>query len=170
MNKKWIYTLIGGVAAFFLILQFVPAEAGNPPVTAAMEMPAGETGQLLTAACMDCHSNETIWPWYSRVAPAKFFIADHVQEGREHLNFSTWGEMSVEDRDHALEEVVEVMEEGEMPLASYTLLHGEAKLTERQRQLLMDWANAERARVRAAAGMPAASEGEDDEHEAGEGH
>jgi len=170
MNKKWIYTLIGGVAAFFLVLQFVPVDTDNPPVTAAMEMPAGEAGQLLTAACMDCHSNETVWPWYSKVAPAKFLIADHVEEGREHLNFSTWGAMSVRDRDHALEEVVEVLEEGEMPMTSYTLLHSEARLTDAERRLLMDWARAERARVRAEGGMPAGSESEQDEHEEGERH
>lgn len=171
--NKWIYTLLGGLAALFLVLQIVPAETGNPPVTAAMEMPSGETGQLLRTACMDCHSNETVWPWYSRVAPVKFFIVDHVEEGREHLNFSTWGAMSARDRDHALEEVVEVMEEGEMPLTSYTVLHGDAKLDGAQRQLLVEWARAERARVRAEGGTPASNEGEENEsreHGEGEGH
>jgi hypothetical protein len=171
--SKWIHTLIGGLAAFFLVLQLVPAETSNPPVTAAMETPTGETGQVLRAACMDCHSNETVWPWYSKVAPIKFFISDHVEEGREHLNFSVWGTMSDRDREHAFEEVVEVIEEGEMPLASYTILHGDAKLTDAQRSLIVEWARAERARLRAAVGMPTAEGGPDEgnhEHDEGEGH
>lgn len=161
---KWIYTLIGGIAALVLVLQLVPVETTNPPVRAAMELPTGETGGVIRAACMDCHSNETVWPWYSKVAPMKFFIADHIEEGREHLNLSVWGEMSLEDRDHALEEVVEVVEEGEMPLASYTLLHSDAKLTDAQRALIVDWARAERARLRSAGDMP---RGEGDSGEGG---
>lgn len=166
---KWVYTLIGGLLALFLVAQMIPADTTNPPVTAAMEMPSGETGDVLRAACMDCHSNETIWPWYSKVAPAKFFVADHVVEGREHLNFSTWGDMSLRDRDHALEEVVEVMQEGEMPLTSYTILHSEARLDDAQRTLLVEWARAERQRLRAAGGMPPAGD-EGGEHEEGESH
>jgi hypothetical protein len=169
---KWVYTLGAGLLVLLLAAQLIPADTTNPPVASAMELPGGETGQLLRAACMDCHSNETVWPWYSRVAPMKFFIASHVVEGREHLNLSTWGETSLRDRDHALEEIVEVLEENEMPLASYTILHGDARLDEAGKRLLIEWARAERQKLREAGG-PSSGGGESEgrsEAEGDDGH
>jgi hypothetical protein len=120
---------------------------------------------------MDCHSNETVWPWYSNVAPVKFFVARHVEEGREHLNLSTWGQMSARDQDHALEEIVEVLEEGEMPLKSYTATHADARLSDAQKQAIMDWASSQRAALRNSGAVSGGDEaggsrsGEDREHD-----
>jgi hypothetical protein len=91
------------------------------------------------------------------VAPVSFFVASHVEEGREHLNFSTWGQDDAERRDHKLEELIEMVEEGEMPLRSYTLGHPEARLTDAQRRLLMEWARARRTELGVA--------GRGDDHE-----
>lgn len=142
--KKPFKIALGIAVAVLVLIQLVPVDRSNPPVTAALH-PEGEVGEVLRAACMDCHSNETVWPWYSRVAPVSIFLARHVEEGREHLNLSTFGEADLREQDHMLEEVVEVLEEGEMPLRSYALGHPEARLTDAQRRLLMDWAREQRS-------------------------
>lgn len=159
--KTPIKIAIGVAVALLVLIQFVPVDRSNPPVTAALQ-PAGEVGEVLRAACMDCHSNETVWPWYSRVAPVSLFVARHVEEGREHLNLSTFGEADAERRDHMLEEVVEVVEEGEMPLRSYVLGHPGARLTEAQRSLLVEWARAERRSLQGAATRSMGESGDDD--------
>ena len=91
---------------------------------------------LLRAACYDCHSNETVWPWYAHVAPSSWFVAQHVDIGRRHLNFSTWADYPPSKADHKLEEIVEYVENHEMPLPSYLPLHPEAKLTDDDRRLI----------------------------------
>ena len=85
------------VGVVFLLIQFVPVERTNPPVTGEVEA-ADPVMEALRNACYDCHSNETRWPWYSRVAPLSWRIAEHVRIGRRNLNFSEWQGMSAEDR------------------------------------------------------------------------
>lgn len=136
-------------AVLLILLQFVPVDRGNPPATAAMALPSGEVGEILQGACNDCHTHETTWPWYSKVAPVSIFVSRHVVEGREHFNFSTWGEQDAQRRDHKLEELIEMVEDGEMPLRSYTITHPEARLSEEQRAVLVAWARAERDKVQA---------------------
>lgn len=169
MKKPLKWTLGIGLGAL-LAIQLVPIDKTNPPATAAMPMPAGEVGQILKDACMDCHSNETVWPWYANVAPAKFLVADHVAEGREELNFSTWGERSPSSQDHKLDEVIEKVEEGEMPEGTYTWMHPEARLSEAQRQALIQWARQERAKLQASGMVTASSDGESGERARGEEH
>jgi hypothetical protein len=86
--------------------------------------------------CFDCHSNETVWPWYSRVAPASWLVTRHVTEGREHLNFSEWSR--AHEPGEAAEESAELILDGEMPTRDYLLIHPEAKLTPAEQQLLID--------------------------------
>lgn len=131
-----LVTLIGGL----VVAQVVPIPPAENP-TVGQEVPAdAEVRQILQTSCYDCHSNETIWPWYSHVIPSKWFVRKHVVEGREHLNFSTWGQYTPERAAHKMEEVVEMIEEGEMPLPSYLRLHGEAELSPAQQQVLLIWA------------------------------
>lgn len=167
--NRYLKIAAAAVAAVLVLMQLMPVDRSNPPSSSAMTHPAGEVGEILQAACYDCHTNETVWPWYSYVAPMSFFVADHVVEGREHLNFSTWGQESAADRDHMLDEVIEVVEEGEMPLRSYTLLHGEARLTDAQQTALIEWARAERVRIRSEPGFRP-NDGGDDEDEVGGEH
>ncbi|MEO1009891.1 MAG: heme-binding domain-containing protein [Bacteroidota bacterium] len=102
--------------------------------------PSQEVRSILERACYDCHSNNTHYPWYNNIAPVSFWIAGHVSEGKQHLNFSDWNSYSVKKKDHKLEEVVEMVENNEMPLTEYTWTHKNAKLTQEQRQLIMVWA------------------------------
>ena len=106
-----------------------------------------EVATILKNACYDCHSNQPIYPWYTSVAPVSWWIKNHINEGSKHLNFSIWQTYTVKRKDHKLEECVEMIEEGEMPMNSYTWMHPEAKLTDAQQQLLIDWFKAEKAKL-----------------------
>jgi hypothetical protein len=120
-------------------IQFIEIEKSNPPVTGDLQASV-EVKSILKEACYDCHSNETKWPWYSKVAPVSFLIVNHVNEGREHLNFSSWTKMFSQKQQEAKEEIWEEIEKDEMPLDNYTLLHPKAKLTIEQKKTIKDWA------------------------------
>lgn len=96
-----------------------------------------EVTQILKTACYDCHSDQTIYPWYSNVAPVSWWIKNHIEEGSQHLNFSIWGTYKDKRKHHKLEECIEMVEEGEMPMNSYTWTHKEAKLTDAQKEMLV---------------------------------
>lgn len=149
LHKK----ILIGLVVLLVALQLVPVDRDNPPVTGVVDAPPAVVA-ILERACYDCHSNETTWPWYSRVAPLSFLVAHDVEEGREHLNFSEWDKLTAEKRAHAIEEIWEEVEEGEMPLWFYTPLHPEAKLSEEDRTTLRAWS--------------IANGGEGTEHEHGE--
>lgn len=98
---------------------------------------------LLQVACYDCHSNETRYPWYSNIQPVAWWLADHVEEGKQHLNFSEFTSRKLAVQHHKFEEIVEQVKEGEMPLQSYTITHGDARLSPQQQALLTSWAQAQ---------------------------
>ncbi|KAA3655857.1 MAG: hypothetical protein DWQ10_16665 [Calditrichaeota bacterium] len=125
----------------FIIIQFVPVERTNPPQNAPIAV-TGDVAQIMKSACYDCHSNTTVWPWYSHVAPVSWILSDHVRNGRRHLNFSAWNEYSKKKKLKKLDEIVEEIEKGNMPLAGYVKLHSEADLSTDQKQKLIAWANA----------------------------
>lgn len=133
---KWsIVVLVIALVA----IQLVPVDRTNPPV--GTEVPASaEVRSVLRRACYDCHSNETRWSWYTRIAPASWLIARDVSEGREELNFSTWDRLSAEDRAEAIRKSWETVDEGEMPPWFYLPLHPEARLSADDRALLRAWA------------------------------
>jgi hypothetical protein len=124
--------------AIFLIIQIIPVTRDNPPVTADFEGPS-EVKDIFEKSCYDCHSNETVWPWYSRVAPISWLVAGDVSEGRENLNFSEWGTYSAKKQIKLAENIGEEIKEGEMPLMIYLILHSSAKLDERQKAIIYDW-------------------------------
>lgn len=115
------------LVGLFVVIQLLPVGAprDNPPVVAEPAWDSPRTRELFFRACADCHSNETRWPWYSRVAPVSWLVAHDVQEARRHLNVSEW-HLPQLDADEAAEEV----REGEMPLPLYLPLHPEARLDE----------------------------------------
>lgn len=121
------------LATIVIGAQLVPVDRSNPPVTQELKWDSEETRELVSRACFDCHSNQTVWPWYSYIAPISWRVADHVDHGRGHLNFSEWDKPN-EDFD----EIKEVMDEGEMPLWDYLLMHTEAKLTPEETQALIE--------------------------------
>ena len=127
--------------ALLAAIQLVPVDRSNPPVTS--EVPADPaTREILRRACYDCHSNETRWPWYARVAPVSWLVAHDVEEGREHVNVSTWNEYTAKKQRKKLDEVWEEVEEGEMPLWFYVPLHPDAKLGEADLRAIEAWAKA----------------------------
>lgn len=95
--------------------------------------------QIVTKACADCHSNSTVYPWYASIQPLGFWLADHVKEGKSEMNFNEFASYRIAKQNHKLEEVIEQVKEGEMPLESYTLIHKEAKLTEEEKVTLTQW-------------------------------
>jgi hypothetical protein len=138
--------ILGALLLALLLIQFIRPSQDNPPTDQAQSFqqvanPPAEVVNVLKSACYDCHSNETVYPWYSQIAPFSWWLANHINEGREHLNFSTYGQISAEDKGKVMEEIAEVIQKNEMPLASYTWLHPEAKLSEAQKNMLMQWAN-----------------------------
>lgn len=94
---------------------------------------------MLVQKCYDCHSNNTRYPWYVHIQPIGWWLASHVKEGKEHLNFSEFKTYEKRKADHKLEELVEVLEAGEMPLKSYLLMHGDANVTTEETQMIKTW-------------------------------
>ena len=123
------------------LIQFIPHEREITILdeTAKFTTENIEVQNILTKACMDCHSNETIYPWYANVTPLNFWLEGHVKEGREHLNFSEWNSYQAEDKKHIAKEIVEVVGDKEMPMLFYWLIHWEAKLTDAERETLIDY-------------------------------
>jgi len=127
------------VAVLLIAIQLVPVERTNPPVET--DIPTSpEVKAVLKRACYDCHSNETVWPWYSRVAPASWIVAKDVREGRAEVNFSAWNRYSAEERGKKLKESWKEIEEGEMPFKRYLALHPAARLSDQDKVLLRGWA------------------------------
>lgn len=136
---------IGVVVLGIIALQFcVPPSPGNrlqnPNDFLLNNQIAPGAAGALRAACYDCHSMETKYPWYSQVAPISGFVFHHIEEGREELNFSDWQAYDKGKKLRKLKEIREEVEEGGMPLAPYALVHGEARLSADQKQLIVDWA------------------------------
>jgi hypothetical protein len=133
----WIWCLVGLFVAFVAI-QFVPVDRTNPPVTGEISAPA-YVMSVLARACYNCHSHETKWPWYSRVAPVSWQIAHDVHEAREALNFSTWSRLGTAERPFVKREIWKEVSTGEMPPWFYLPLHPEARLSAEDHSLLRAW-------------------------------
>jgi len=138
MKKK----ILIGIAVLLVVIQFVridkTAPESNPEDDIInMLQPSEKVATLLKSNCYDCHSNEVKYPWYSNIAPISWVVEHHINEAREHLNFSTWASYDTKKQLHKLEESFEEMEEGEMPLTGYVKIHGE--LSEADKELLENW-------------------------------
>ena len=137
--KTNLVRIVLAVVIVLVGIQFIPVNRSNPPVEE--EVPASlEVKAMLKRACYDCHSNETIWPGYSQVAPVSWLLAWDVGEGREELNFSTWNRYSQKKRGKIMKEIWEEVQEGEMPPWFYLPLHPDARLSDSDRSLLRAWA------------------------------
>lgn len=99
-----------------------------------------DVNTILTKACNDCHTNNTIYPWYAEVQPVTWWLDDHIKEGKSHLNFDEYSTYNLRRQYHKMEEVIEQVKEKEMPLNSYTWVHRDAKLTNDERVALTNWA------------------------------
>lgn len=127
---RWLRRVVLGLAGAFVLIQLVPygCSHANPPVVAEPAWDSPATRAFAARACFDCHSNESRWPWYSHVAPVSWFVQHHVDEAREKLNFSEF-----QKRQKSAGKSAKEVEKGGMPLASYVLIHRDARLTDDER-------------------------------------
>lgn len=137
--KKLLPKILLGLVVALVLAQAVRPDQTNPPVTGDVAAPP-EVAAVLKRACYDCHSNETKWPWYSQVAPVSWLVTRDVNEGRKHLNFSEWQSYEPKRQAHKLEETEGEVSEGEMPMFIYLPMHPEAKLSDADKKLIVDWA------------------------------
>lgn len=151
MNKILRYVLLF-LLFTFVVIQFIKRpEIINEPVTDTDIIVAlnidQEISSMLKSACYDCHSNQPRYPWYAHMAPVNWWIGDHIEHGRDELNFSMWTTFTARRRDHKLEELIEMVESREMPLPNYVPLHKEADLSDEQIASLVAWAKTVRADI-----------------------
>ena len=142
MMKKILLLLL---AAFLVIQAFRPAKnnSADKSKDIALSYPVPDSvAVILDKACNDCHSNNTRYPIYAEIQPVAWWLNDHIQDGKKHFNLNEFGGYRIAKQYHKLEECIEQVKEGEMPLESYTWMHSEAKLTDVQKKLLTDWSAA----------------------------
>lgn len=128
---KLFLKILLGVIAVFIIIQFLPVDTENPQVITEPDWDTPKTKELVRRLCFDCHSNETTWPWYSKIAPVSWIIASHVEDGRKELNFS-------EDKEFDVKEIIEEFSEGKMPLRMYKDFHPETSITNEDSLLFVE--------------------------------
>jgi hypothetical protein len=146
MKKKFTKrNILIGTIALLLLIQLFRIDKTIKPVDPQNDFIAitkpndNEVTTLLKTACYDCHSSQPSYPWYTNIAPVSWWIKHHIDEGQHELNFSDWASYSEKRKHHKLEECIEMIEEGEMPMASYTWMHKEAKLTDAQKIKLVEF-------------------------------
>jgi hypothetical protein len=128
----------------FVAIQFFQIDKTNPVADEKLDFlvmnnTPPEIASQIQASCYDCHSNKSNYPAYTYVQPVGWFVKNHIEEGKEHLNFSEFGNYSAKKQAHKLEESYEMIEKGEMPLSSYTIIHKEAVLDEAQQTALINY-------------------------------
>jgi hypothetical protein len=145
---KWSLVV---VALLFLGAQVYRPDRTNPAVDERRTMRANtqmtpEVEAILRRSCNDCHSSETVWPWYSNVSPVSWFLKSHIDEGRGQLSFSEWATYPKRKRERKLHEMCEQVEAGEMPLKSYLPLHPSARLSDEDKRRICEWTKQEEDR------------------------
>jgi cytochrome c551/c552 len=136
----------------FIGIQFIRPALTNPPVDESQTIVARtqmtpEVSSILDRSCRDCHSNKTIWPWYTKLAPVSWWLADHVNQGRQDLNMSEWGKLPKDRQDRKLRQMCDEIQDGMMPLSSYLPMHPTARLSDQDKKTLCDWTDKERERL-----------------------
>ena len=150
--KKFLKVAAIILAVALIAIQFIRPDFTNPPVNqaetleASMQIPEN-VENILTTSCKDCHSHETVYPWYSKVQPSAWLLADHINDGRRHLNLSVWNTYEANRKKRKLSEICEQVESREMPLPSYLYIHWGAKLSDEQIKTLCDWTKQEAEKV-----------------------
>jgi cytochrome c len=146
-----VLTLAVGVLSF--VHPWGNMRHGSPPGTAILagSNVTSEVRGMVAQKCGDCHSNNTRWPLYSRIAPSSWLVEHDVHEGREHMNLSTWEQYSIDNRIDFLGKMGTQLRQGKMPLKQYLLLHPEARLSDEEHKLIVDWTKVERKRLMAEA-------------------
>ena len=146
---KWLVIV---TASLFLVVQFIRPARTNPPVDESQTIQAHthmtpQVSAILDRSCRDCHSNKTVWPWYTNVVPISWFIVNHVNGGRHMMNLSEWGRLERDRQGKKLTQMCDEVTDGVMPLSTYTPLHPGSKLSPSDVKTLCDWAEAEKERI-----------------------
>lgn len=148
MKKKILLTIL----AILVIIQFIRPERNQSKVPSANDITRHYTvpqnvQTIFQRSCNDCHSNNTEYPWYTNIQPVGWWLQHHVKEGKRSLNFNEFASYTPGDQRHSLEELVEEVKENHMPLNSYLWMHGDAKLSDTDKKLIADWAEAVRREI-----------------------
>ena len=156
MNSKGkILKYIGlGLAVILIVIQFFHPERNqsndiSQDITLKYPMP-DTVRALIKSSCYDCHSNHTEYPWYANIQPIAWWLDHHIDEGKRELNFNTFSSYRIGRQYHKLEKIAKEVNDGGMPISSYTLIHRYAKLDESQKKLVADWANSIHDTIKAA--------------------
>ena len=149
---KAVKIILISLAVLFIAIQFIPS---GIPENKPEDIKSIVNSSLVTEpvleqlrkSCFDCHSNQVQFPWYSKLAPSSWLLADHISEGKSHLNFSEWEDYSNREKIGLLEEIKDEVESGNMPLKSYLLIHRDAKLNSEEISALLTWADEATAKI-----------------------
>jgi hypothetical protein len=149
--KRALKIIVVVLFAGFIVIQFIRPDMTNPPVVAEQTLEAStqipeNVKTILSRSCADCHTNNTVYPWYAQISPFSWFLAFHIDDGRAHLNFSEWAKLEDRRKKRKLEEVCEQVETREMPLPSYLWIHTDATMSDEEIRILCDWTKAEIAK------------------------
>jgi hypothetical protein len=144
MKKKLGKIVKIGFILFLLMQLYQPTRNIDtdhmPPTHIVRTYPVpADINEILTVSCYDCHSNNTNYPWYAYIQPGRLFMESHIRKGKKELNFSEFGNLSARKQESKFEEIIKQVKKGEMPLASYTLLHPDAKISDEKKKRLLDW-------------------------------
>jgi hypothetical protein len=145
--------LVGlGLFAVLILLQFFQPEQNIAPLNPELDMlellaPPEPMTDLIMNACYDCHSNQTVYPWYSRISPVSLYLNKHIVKGKEDLNFSDYGLLDKADKIGAFADFCDVLDAGTMPLQSYMLIHKDSRLTQEERENLCNWSEKQALKV-----------------------
>lgn len=144
-EMKIIKTILLILLIVFVIAQFFGPERNEGSVETFQAFlketkPSKEVTYILTETCFDCHSDHTRYPWYDKITPVNYWLAEHIEDGKKHFNISKWDDYSTKKKDHKFDELIEMVEDKEMPLESYTYTHSEANLSDEQIASVIEWA------------------------------
>ncbi len=138
-----IKKILIGLLVILIAIQFIKPErnlSGDTQKDIATIYPMSDSVKIVfDKACADCHSNKTNYPWYASVQPVAFWLNDHVKDGKRHFNLNEFAGYRIGKQNKKLEECIEQIKEGEMPLSSYTIIHKEAVLTDAEKTLIINW-------------------------------
>jgi len=150
--KRGLKLALIGLAAGGIVLQFFHPEKNSSPLDPEEDLlmvtsPPERIAELIKYSCYDCHSNQTTYPWYSKISPVSWYLQKHIKDGKEEMNASTYGSMVQTDRIKFLTDIYDMMDAGTMPLVSYTLIHRDARISQEDKEAILDWSEKEALKV-----------------------
>ena len=152
MKRKLLKRILLALLIILVLIQFIRPVKNkgladtDKDITHFVQVP-DTIRSILKTSCYDCHSNHTNYPWYSEISPASLWLASHIKNGKAELNFSDFSQYTTRRQKNKFTSIAEQVEEKEMPLKSYLLLHGNAKLSSGQIQLIRDWTDSAKAEI-----------------------